>query len=63
MLDTVVPPRHQYYEKAHFLREISDEAIDILVDDFDKVPSPLSMPFFQQKGAARWPTHKQSIRF
>ena len=46
MLDTVVPPRHQYYEKAHFLREISDEAIDILVDDFDKVPSPLSMPFF-----------------
>jgi FAD/FMN-containing dehydrogenase len=52
MLDTVVPPRHQYYEKAHFLREISDDAIDILVDHFDKVPSPLSVPFFQQTGGA-----------
>jgi FAD/FMN-containing dehydrogenase len=52
MLDAVVPPRHQYYEKAHFLREISDEAIDILVDHFDKVPSPLSVPFFQQTGGA-----------
>jgi FAD/FMN-containing dehydrogenase len=52
MLDPVVPPRHQYYEKAHFLRAISDDAIDILVDGFAGVPSPLSVPFFQQTGGA-----------
>ncbi len=52
MIDLVVPPRHQYYEKAHFLRAISDEAIDILVDHFACVPSPLSLPFFQQTGGA-----------
>jgi hypothetical protein len=52
MLDPVVPPRHQYYEKAHFLRAISDDAIDILIDNFARVPSPLSVPFFQQTGGA-----------
>jgi FAD/FMN-containing dehydrogenase len=52
LLDAVVPPRHQYYEKAHFLRDISDEAIDILVRAFAQVPSPLSVPFFQQTGGA-----------
>ena len=58
MIDAVVPPRHQYYEKAHFLRAISDEAIDILVDHFDCVPSPLSLPFFQQTGGAmQWGVH------
>ena len=52
MFDAAVPPRHQYYDKAHFLREISDDAIDILVDHFASVPSPLSMLFFQQTGGA-----------
>jgi FAD/FMN-containing dehydrogenase len=52
MLDAVVPPRHQYYEKAHFLRAISDEVIDILIDNYANVPSPLSIPFFQQTGGA-----------
>jgi len=52
MLDAANPPGHQYYMKAHFLREIRDEAIDILVDHFARVPSPLSMLFFQQAGGA-----------
>ncbi len=52
MFDAVVPPRHQYYEKAHFLREISNDTIDIVVDHFARVPSPLSLPFFQQTGGA-----------
>jgi FAD/FMN-containing dehydrogenase len=52
MFDLVIPPRRQYYEKAHFLREISDDAIDILIDHFARVPSPLSMPFLQHTGGA-----------
>jgi FAD/FMN-containing dehydrogenase len=52
LFDPAFPPRNQYYEKAHYLREISDDAIDIVVDHFAKVPSPLSVLFFQQSGGA-----------
>jgi FAD/FMN-containing dehydrogenase len=52
MFDAAFPVGNQYYAKAHFLREISDDAIDVVVDHFDKVPSPLSLPFFQQTGGA-----------
>jgi FAD/FMN-containing dehydrogenase len=52
MFDAAYPPRNQYYQKDHFLREISDDAIDIVVDHFASVPSPLSLPFFQQSGGA-----------
>jgi FAD/FMN-containing dehydrogenase len=52
MLDAANPAGRQYYLKAHFLREISDDAIDILIDRFASVPSPLSMLFFQQTGGA-----------
>jgi FAD/FMN-containing dehydrogenase len=52
MLDADYPAGRQYYLKAHFLREISDAAIDILIDHFASVPSPLSMLFFQQTGGA-----------
>jgi FAD/FMN-containing dehydrogenase len=52
MLDASYPAGRQYYLKAHFLREISDDAIDILIDHFASVPSPLSMLFFQQTGGA-----------
>ena len=52
LMDTAYPPRNQYYQKDHFLREISDEAIDIVVEHFARVSSPLSIPFFQQSGGA-----------
>jgi FAD/FMN-containing dehydrogenase len=52
MIDPAFPPGNQYYVKAHFLREISDEAIDILIDHFARVPSALSIQFFQQTGGA-----------
>ena len=52
MLDEVVPPGREYYMKPHFLSEISDETIDILIEHYSKVTSPLSMPFFQQTGGA-----------
>lgn len=52
MIDPLVPPRRQYYEKAHFIKDVSDDAIDILIDHFSAVTSPLSFIFFQQTGGA-----------
>jgi FAD/FMN-containing dehydrogenase len=52
MFDAGFPPRNQYYEKAHFLPALSDDAIDIVVEHFASVPSPLSLLFFQQSGGA-----------
>jgi FAD/FMN-containing dehydrogenase len=52
MFDAGFPPRNQYYEKAHFLRELNDDAIDIVVEHFAHVPSPRSLLFFQQSGGA-----------
>lgn len=52
MFDPAFPPGNQYYQKDHYFREISDDAIDILVDHFARVPSPLSALFFQQSGGA-----------
>jgi hypothetical protein len=45
LMDTAYPPRNQYYQKDHFLWEISDEVIDIMVEHFTRVSSPLSIPF------------------
>jgi hypothetical protein len=52
LFDAAFPSGRQYYFKAHVLREIHDDVIDILVDSFARVPSPLSMLFFQQTGGA-----------
>jgi FAD/FMN-containing dehydrogenase len=52
LMDTAYPRGNQYYQKDHFLLEISDEAIDIMVEHFACVSSPLSIPFLQQSGGA-----------
>ena len=52
LFDAAYPAGHQYYQKDHFLREINDDAIEILVDHYARVPSSLSIPFFQQSGGA-----------
>ena len=52
LMDTAYPPGNQYYQKDHYLLEISDEAIDIMVEHFACVSSPLSIPFLQQSGGA-----------
>jgi hypothetical protein len=52
MLDPTAPPRNQYYEKGHFMREISDQAIEILIARFSRVTSPLSGLLFQQTSGA-----------
>ena len=41
-----------YYWKTHFMKEISDDAIDIMVSHFPTVPSPLTALGFQQYGGA-----------
>jgi FAD/FMN-containing dehydrogenase len=52
MFDAMTAPGQQYYEKAPFMKEISDEAIDILVSNFANVTSPLSFVLFEQMGGA-----------
>ena len=52
LFDAAYPTGHQSCQKDHFQQEIGDDAIETLVDDFARVPSPLSRPFFQQGGGA-----------
>jgi FAD/FMN-containing dehydrogenase len=52
MFDAMVAPGRQYYEKAPLIKEISDEAIDLLVANFAHVTSPLSFVLFEQMGGA-----------
>ena len=42
----------QYYEKVHFIGDISDGAIDSVISHFQQVSSPLSGVMFQQTGGA-----------
>jgi FAD/FMN-containing dehydrogenase len=51
MLDSAIPASGwRSYWKSHFLKEIPDPAIDILVTYFAKVPSPRTAILFQQFG-------------
>jgi hypothetical protein len=52
MLDAAFPRGRQYYWKAHLIKDISDAAIDVLVEYFAAVPSPLTVLGFQQLGNA-----------
>jgi FAD/FMN-containing dehydrogenase len=42
----------RYYWKAQFLREITDDAIDALLQGYAKAPSPASLVVLQQVGGA-----------
>ena len=42
----------RYYWKAHFLKAVSDAAIDALVDGYARAASPLSLAVLQQMGGA-----------
>jgi FAD/FMN-containing dehydrogenase len=53
MLDLTIPPSGlRSYWKSHFLKEISDQAIDTLIAHFANVPSPRTPILFQQFGGA-----------
>lgn len=52
MLDPSARPGNRNYIKAHFVRDISDAAIDAMVTAFANAPSPLSLITLQQLGNA-----------
>ena len=43
----LAPQGRQNYLKSHFMKQVSDDAVDIMLDYFDQVTSPLSAVFFQ----------------
>jgi FAD/FMN-containing dehydrogenase len=53
LIDAAMPPHVLNYWKAEFLRGISDDLIDVAVDAFSRVASPMSsILFFPIRGAA-----------
>jgi hypothetical protein len=52
MLDEGFPPGLQVYWRSEFLRALDDDVIDTLVDQFDRVTSPLSALVLEQFGGA-----------
>ncbi len=48
----LAPAGRHYYIKSHFIKDISNGAIDTMVAHFEQVTSPLSAIIFQQMGNA-----------
>ena len=51
-LDAALMPGNRYYLKGHLMSDLSDEAIDILVEHYRRVPSPGTIVILQQLGNA-----------
>ena len=52
LIDEQTAPHRRYYVKSNLMKTIPDEVIDIVVEGYSKVPSPLTMIAFQQFGNA-----------
>jgi FAD/FMN-containing dehydrogenase len=52
LFNDAFPTGRHYYEKSSFLRELSDAAIEALMDGFARVPSPHSQVVIEQHGGA-----------
>jgi len=52
MLDDAFPPGLQVYWRSHFMRELSDDAIDTMIDGFSQVTSPLTAVLLEHLGGA-----------
>ncbi|MDA1129314.1 MAG: FAD-binding oxidoreductase [Chloroflexi bacterium] len=52
LTDAALVPGRQYYEKSHFMKEISDEAIDLMVEHFAESTAALPVILLQQVGNA-----------
>ena len=50
--DPLFPRTRRYYWKSHFLPDLTDTAIDVLLERFAHVPSPMSVIGLQQAGGA-----------
>ena len=65
MVDGLTPAGRQNYEKAHFLKDLSDESIDIMIDSFKDGTSPFSAVIIQhicgemQRGAGDGAAYSQ----
>jgi FAD/FMN-containing dehydrogenase len=51
-VDPLFPRGRRYYWKSHYLREIGDAAVDTLLEQFARVPSPMSLLVLQAVGGA-----------
>ena len=63
MLDQVAMPGHRYYLKSNFIDELHDEAIDVLIDAYMRVPSPLTAILLVQMGGAVSRADRRSTAF
>jgi FAD/FMN-containing dehydrogenase len=52
LIDDATPEGNQYYEKAHYMIDIPDTAIDVIIEHFQNAPSVMSVPVLQQLGNA-----------
>ena len=48
----VAPPGRQNYLKSHFVSEVGDDIVDVVLDYFERITSPLSSILFQYLGNA-----------
>jgi len=63
MLDSGAPPGLQNYWKSSYLRDLSDEAVDVLCAYFKSVTSPLSQVHLQQTGGAAGRVREDEMAF
>ena len=63
MLDQVAVPGRRYYLKSNFVGELHDEAIDVLIDAYLRVPSPLTAILLVQMGGAVSQVEQASTAF
>lgn len=52
LVDDALPHGLQYYNKMHYLKGVEDAAIDVLLERFAAVPSPLSATLLYPMGGA-----------
>jgi FAD/FMN-containing dehydrogenase len=52
IFDAGFPPGNLYYEKSSFLPDLSDDAIDVLVAQYEQAPSPMSFVVVEHHGGA-----------
>ena len=50
--DALYPDGARYYAKSHYLAELSDEAIDVLVSHSETLPGSFTAPFLEPMGGA-----------
>src|SRR6266699_2609886 len=52
LFDAAFVRGRRYYFKSNLMQRISDGAVDVLIDRFPTIPSPLSLVYFEQLGKA-----------